>query len=40
MTVLLFTDEDFDSKDSAMQHYKKTGERMRVTNYGARQELS
>ena len=33
MTTLLFTDEDFDSQDSAMQYYKKTGERMRVTTY-------
>lgn len=32
-TQLLFTEKDFDSKDSAMLYYKKTGERMRVTSY-------
>ncbi len=35
MTTLLFTDEDFDSQESAMRYYKKTGERMRVTSYGS-----
>ena len=30
-TVLLFTDEDFDDKESALSHYKKRGERMRKT---------
>lgn len=32
-TRLLFTEKDFDSKDSAMLYYKKVGERMRVTSY-------
>ena len=35
-TSLLFTDKDFKDKDSALQHYKKVGERMRVTSYGPR----
>jgi pSer/pThr/pTyr-binding forkhead associated (FHA) protein len=26
-TILLYTDEDFDSRDSALAHYKKRGER-------------
>ena len=30
-TKLLFTDEDFDDRDSALSHYKKVGERMRST---------
>lgn len=33
-TGLLFTDKDFKDKESALQHYKKVGERMRVTSYG------
>ena len=36
MTHLLFTDKDFDSKDSALQHYKKVGERQMVTTYSPR----
>jgi pSer/pThr/pTyr-binding forkhead associated (FHA) protein len=35
-TSLLFADKDFKDKDSALQHYKKVGERMRVTSYGPR----
>jgi len=27
-TTLLYTDEDFDSRDSALAHYKKRGERI------------
>jgi len=34
LTSLLFTDSDFKDKDSALLHYKKVGERMRVTAYG------
>ncbi len=34
LTSLLFTDKDFKDKESALQHYKKVGERMRVTSYG------
>ena len=30
-TKLLFTDEDFDDRESALSHYKKVGERMRST---------
>ena len=30
-TILLYTDEDFDSRESALAHYKKRGERMRRT---------
>ena len=30
-TTLLFTEEDFDDKESALMHYKKFGERMRPT---------
>ena len=37
LTSLLFTDKDFKDKDSALQHYKKVGERMRVTSYGPRE---
>ena len=37
LTSLLFTDKDFKDKDSALQHWKKVGERMRVTSYGPRQ---
>jgi pSer/pThr/pTyr-binding forkhead associated (FHA) protein len=36
LTSLLFTDQDFKDKESALQHYKKVGERMRVTSYGPR----
>ncbi len=32
-TRLLFTNKDFDDRDSALQHYKKVGERMRPTRY-------
>jgi pSer/pThr/pTyr-binding forkhead associated (FHA) protein len=32
-TVLMFTQKDFDDKDSALLHYKKAGEQMRVTVY-------
>jgi len=34
LTTLLFIDKDFRDKDSALLHYKKVGERMRVTVYG------
>jgi len=37
LTSLLFADKDFKDKDSALQHYKKVGERMRVTSYGPRE---
>jgi pSer/pThr/pTyr-binding forkhead associated (FHA) protein len=30
-TTLLFTDEDFEDRESALSHYKKTGERSRPT---------
>lgn len=30
-TTLLFTDEDFDDRESALSHYKKRGERARHT---------
>ena len=30
-TALLFTDQDFDSRESALSHFKKVGERMRPT---------
>lgn len=30
-TTLLFTEKDFDDRESAMSHYKKVGERARVT---------
>ena len=36
LTTLLFVDRDFKDKDSALLHYKKVGERMRVTVYGRR----
>ncbi len=32
-TVLMFTQKDFDDKDSALLHFKKAGEQMRVTQY-------
>jgi pSer/pThr/pTyr-binding forkhead associated (FHA) protein len=32
-TVLMFTQKDFDDKDSALTHYKKVGEQMRVTQH-------
>ena len=31
-TTLLFTDHDFDDRESALSHYKKFGERMRPTH--------
>lgn len=34
LTSLLFAKKDFKDKDSALLHYKKVGERMRVTVYG------
>jgi len=37
LTSLLFTDKDFKDKESALLHYKKVGERMRVTSYGPRE---
>ena len=37
LTSLLFTEKDFKDKDSALQHYKKVGERMRVTTYSPKQ---
>ena len=30
-TTLLFTDKDFDKRQSALEHYKKVGERQRPT---------
>jgi len=36
MTSILFVDKDFKDKDSALLHYKKVGERMRVTAYETR----
>lgn len=36
MTSILFADKDFKDKDSALLHYKKVGERMRMTTYGPR----
>ncbi|MBN2182726.1 MAG: FHA domain-containing protein [Sedimentisphaerales bacterium] len=33
-TNLLFTDKDFDSRESALEHYKKVGERERPTIIG------
>lgn len=32
-TVLMFTQKDFDDKDSALTHYKKAGEQMRRTQH-------
>ena len=32
-TILLFTDKDFEDRESAMTHFKKVGERMRTTAY-------
>ncbi len=32
-TILMFTQDDFDDKDSALMHYKRAGEQMRVTQY-------
>jgi pSer/pThr/pTyr-binding forkhead associated (FHA) protein len=37
LTSLLFADQDFTDKESALMHYKKVGERMRVTAYGPRE---
>jgi pSer/pThr/pTyr-binding forkhead associated (FHA) protein len=31
-TTLLFTDKDFDDRESALSHFKKAGERMRPTH--------
>ena len=31
-TVLLFTDKDFDDRESALSHFKKAGERSRPTH--------
>ena len=30
-TTLLYTEKDFDDRESALRHYKKVGERMRTT---------
>ena len=30
-TTLLFTEKDFDDRESALSHFKKVGERMRPT---------
>ena len=35
-SVLMFTDKDFDDRDSALSHFKKVGERMRPTSYQPR----
>ena len=35
-TILMFTQEDFDDKDSALTHYKKVGEQMRVTQHAGK----
>jgi len=35
-SVLLFTDKDFDDRESALSHFKKVGERMRSTTYQPR----
>ncbi|MBN2588929.1 MAG: FHA domain-containing protein [Sedimentisphaerales bacterium] len=32
-TTLMYTDEDFDSSESALEHYKKVGERQRPTMF-------
>jgi pSer/pThr/pTyr-binding forkhead associated (FHA) protein len=32
-TFLMFTQKDFDDKDSALMNFKKAGEQMRVTQY-------
>ncbi|MEN6427332.1 MAG: FHA domain-containing protein [Phycisphaerales bacterium] len=37
LTTILFVDRDFKDRDSALLHYKKVGERMRVTTYGPRE---
>jgi len=37
MTTILFLDRDFKDRESALLHYKKVGERMRVTTYGPRE---
>jgi len=34
LTALMFVDKEFTDKDSALLHYKKVGERLRVTVYG------
>jgi pSer/pThr/pTyr-binding forkhead associated (FHA) protein len=33
-TTLLFTEKDFDDRESALAHYKKVGERQRPTRLG------
>ena len=33
-TTLLFTEKDFDDRESALSHFKKVGERMRPTQIG------
>jgi pSer/pThr/pTyr-binding forkhead associated (FHA) protein len=33
-TTLLFTEDDIDSRESALEHYKKVGERQRPTMIG------
>lgn len=35
-TGMMFTDKDFENKDSALLHYKKVGERRRLTIYEPR----
>jgi pSer/pThr/pTyr-binding forkhead associated (FHA) protein len=30
-TTLLFTDKDFDDRESALKHYKKVGEKAKTT---------
>jgi hypothetical protein len=35
-TVLMFTQKDFDDKDSALTHYKKVGEQMRLTQHAGK----
>jgi pSer/pThr/pTyr-binding forkhead associated (FHA) protein len=32
-TILMFTQKDFDDKDSALTHYKKVGEQLRLTRH-------
>jgi pSer/pThr/pTyr-binding forkhead associated (FHA) protein len=36
LTGLLFADQDFQDKQSALEYYKKMGERARPTSYGPR----
>ena len=37
-TRLLFTEKDFDTKESALMHYKKVGEKSRATRMDSRDE--